>query len=114
MNGNLVGMLQGSELLRIIGITALAVMNIVTFFVYAEDKKIAVANAKNRTQKRRIPIRTLLLLAVLFGSGGAIFSMELFRHKTTYQGHNSKFQYLYLLFTGHCILLILAWKYGIL
>lgn len=54
----------------------LAVINIITFWVYGEDKR--------RAQKGRWRIgeRTLLILAFLGGSVGALMGMYVFRHKT--------------------------------
>ena len=57
---------------------ALGVMSVVTFAVYAYDKHIAQAG-KGR---RRVPERTLLLLAFLGGCIGALLGMVLCRHKT--------------------------------
>lgn len=57
---------------------ALGLLNLVTFGVYAYDKHIA---RKNRG-KRRVPERTLLLLAFCGGCIGALFGMVLCRHKT--------------------------------
>lgn len=57
---------------------ALGGMNLVTFFVYAYDKRIAQQNRG----KRRVPERTLLLLAFLGGFLGAALGMSICRHKT--------------------------------
>ena len=57
---------------------ALGIMNIVTFAVYAYDKHIAQQNRG----KRRVPERTLILLAFLGGFLGALFGMVFCRHKT--------------------------------
>ena len=57
---------------------ALGLLNLVTFFVYAYDKHIARENHG----KRRVPEKTLLLLAVCGGAFGALFGMILCRHKT--------------------------------
>lgn len=54
----------------------LIVVNIITFFVFAIDKKRAVRN------KWRIPEKTLMGLAVIGGSVGALAGMTMFRHKT--------------------------------
>ena len=54
----------------------LAAINLVTLILFAVDKKAAVA------QRSRIPIVTLLGLAFLGGSAGALAGMYLFRHKT--------------------------------
>lgn len=51
-------------------------INIVSFFVYGFDKMAAVAKA------RRIPEKTLWVLALVGGSLGAILAMEYFHHKT--------------------------------
>jgi len=55
---------------------ALLVMNLITFIVYALDKHYA------KTGHRRISERTLLLLALCFGSTGALFGLTVVRHKT--------------------------------
>lgn len=57
---------------------ALGIMNLVTFIVYAYDKRIARQNRG----KRRVPERTLLLLAFLGGCIGAALGMSVCRHKT--------------------------------
>ena len=57
---------------------ALGVMNLVTFLVYAYDKRIARQNKG----KRRVPERTLILLAFFGGCIGAALGMVLCRHKT--------------------------------
>ena len=57
---------------------ALGLMNLITFFVYAYDKHIARQNKG----KRRVPERTLLLLAFSGGFLGALLGMVLCRHKT--------------------------------
>lgn len=57
---------------------ALGVMNLITFIVYAYDKHIA----QQQRGKRRVPERTLILLAFLGGCIGALLGMVLCRHKT--------------------------------
>ena len=54
----------------------LLIINVITFFVYGIDKWKA---AKNRF---RIKEATLLSLAVIGGSVGALLGMYTFRHKT--------------------------------
>ena len=54
----------------------LAVVNAVTFAVFAADKHRAMTGA------RRVPERTLLQLAALGGAGGAMAAQSLLRHKT--------------------------------
>lgn len=59
----------------IIGIY-LIVINFITFIVYAVDKD------KAKRGKWRIPEATLLLLAAIGGSVGALLAMLLLHHKT--------------------------------
>ncbi len=54
----------------------LAVINLIAFLAMGTDKFRA------RNAARRIPERTLFLLAVIGGSVGAIIGMFAFRHKT--------------------------------
>ncbi len=54
----------------------LVAINLITFFVYGSDKLLAKAHAW------RVRERTLLVLALLGGSAGALLAMQLFRHKT--------------------------------
>ena len=52
------------------------VINLVTFAIYGLDKY------KARHHKWRISEATLLLLAAVGGSAGALVAMQVFRHKT--------------------------------
>ena len=54
----------------------LAVINLLTFIVYGEDKRRA------RKGKWRVPEKTLFLLPLLGGSIGALLGMRVFHHKT--------------------------------
>ena len=54
----------------------LAAVNVVAFAVYGADKRRA------KKGKRRVPEKTLFLLAVIGGSVGAWAGMYAFRHKT--------------------------------
>lgn len=54
----------------------LILLNLVTFGVYGADKHRA------KSGRRRIPERTLLFLALIGGSAGALAGMYVFRHKT--------------------------------
>ncbi|WP_018659986.1 DUF1294 domain-containing protein [Allofustis seminis] len=65
-----------SEIIQIMGILYLFIINGAAFFAFKTDKKLS------QTHHRRISERTLLLLALLGGSVGAEFGMQLFRHKT--------------------------------
>lgn len=60
----------------VILLAALAVMNAVTFCLYAADKN------KAKRGKWRIPESTLILMSFLGGSIGAMAGMFLLRHKT--------------------------------
>ena len=55
----------------------LALIHVGTFLVYGDDKRRA-----KHPGARRIPEKTLLLLAALGGSPGALAGMRLFHHKT--------------------------------
>lgn len=54
----------------------LAAVNVATFLVYGSDKRRA------KKDKRRVPEKTLFLLALIGGSVGAWAGMYAFRHKT--------------------------------
>ncbi len=58
---------------------ALAVINLLTFLVFGWDKLAAVE------KRSRVPERTLLTLAALGGSPGALLARPVFRHKTRKQ-----------------------------
>lgn len=55
----------------------LVAINVVTMFVYGVDKA-----KSHRVNSRRISERTLLIMALVGGSIGALIGMKLFRHKT--------------------------------
>jgi uncharacterized membrane protein YsdA (DUF1294 family) len=61
----------------------LIVINIVTFFVYGIDK------IKAKRGSWRISEATLLILAIIGGSIGALFGMNVWHHKTQHK----KFKY---------------------
>jgi len=54
----------------------LVLVNLIAFTVYGADKRRA------RKDRRRVPEKTLFLLAIIGGSVGAFAGMRLFRHKT--------------------------------
>ncbi len=54
----------------------LLIINLVTFFVFAIDKRRAIKH------RYRIPEKTLFGLAILGGSIGALLGMYICRHKT--------------------------------
>ena len=54
-------------------------INLLTFFIYGIDKW------KARRDKWRVPEATLLMLAALGGSVGALLGMFVFHHKTKHK-----------------------------
>lgn len=73
----------------------LIIVNIVTWIVYGLDKWKAKAG------KWRIPERTLLLLALIGGSAGALAGMMMFRHKT----RKARFVAgVPVMFVAHCVI----------
>ena len=73
----------------------LIVINIVTWIAFGLDKW------KAKTGKWRIPERTLLLLALIGGSLGALAGMIMFRHKT----RKAKFFIsVPVMFVVHCVI----------
>ena len=86
-------------------IPVLLVLNLLAFCLYGIDK------LKARRGAWRIPEATLLLVAALGGSLGALLGMELFRHKTKH----AKFRVLVPLFLVlHIALGAYAFKSGVL
>ena len=63
--------------------TSIAILNVITFLVYGIDKW------KAKKEKWRIPESTLLLLAFVGGSIGALLGMKVWHHKTMHK----KFKY---------------------
>ena len=57
-------------------LTYLILINIVTFVVYADDKRRAKKHSWRTSES------TLVILALIGGSLGALLAMLLFRHKT--------------------------------
>lgn len=62
----------------------LLIINLITFFVFSSDKLQAKRKEKKDTV-RRVPEKTLLLLAALGGSPGALLGMKVWRHKTLHR-----------------------------
>lgn len=62
----------------------LVVINLAAFLSFGLDKWRARRKAKNESV-RRIPEKTLFLLAVLGGSVGALLGMRVFHHKTLHR-----------------------------
>ena len=73
----------------------LAAINFTTLVVYGLDK------GRAKSGKWRIPERTLLLLALVGGSLGALAGMIMFRHKT----RKPKFYIsVPVMFVAHCVI----------
>ena len=62
----------------------LVVINLITFLIFGLDKWKAKRKMRNEAV-RRVPEKTLFLLAVLGGSVGALLGMRVFRHKTLHR-----------------------------
>ena len=62
----------------------LVLINLVTFLVFGWDKFKAKYKEKHPAA-RRVPERTLFLLAILGGSLGALLGMRVWRHKTLHR-----------------------------
>lgn len=62
----------------------LLAINLVTFFVFGIDKWKAKRKAK-KDSVRRVPEKTLFLLAALGGSVGALIGMRVWHHKTLHR-----------------------------
>ncbi len=62
----------------------LAVINVIAFFVFGYDKLQAKRKEK-KPSVRRVPERTLLALAAVGGSIGALLGMKVWRHKTLHK-----------------------------
>ena len=77
---HLMGTLKGIERMTQTIVYYLIALNIVTFFVYGIDKW------KAKRAKWRIREASLLGLAVLGGSIGALLGMNVWRHKTMHKG----------------------------
>ena len=62
----------------------LLVINLITFFIFGLDKwKAKYKQTHEKT--RRVPEKTLFLLAALGGSVGALLGMRVWRHKTLHK-----------------------------
>ena len=62
----------------------LAVINVVTFFVFGVDKLKAKRKEKKQSV-RRVPEKTLFVLSALGGSIGALLGMRVWHHKTLHK-----------------------------
>ena len=78
MEGDFLWVVIGSPWVWLFGI------NLVTFFVFGLDKWKAKHKEKKGTV-RRVPEKTLFLLAALGGSVGALAGMKVWHHKTLHK-----------------------------
>ena len=62
----------------------LLIINLITFLVFGVDKWQAKRKEKKDTV-RRVPEKTLLILAALGGSPGALLGMRVWHHKTLHR-----------------------------
>lgn len=62
----------------------LILINVIALVVFGVDKALSKAKAKH-PQVRRVPEKTLFLLAAIGGGLGAWLGMQLFRHKTQHR-----------------------------
>ena len=62
----------------------LVLINLVTFFVFGLDK-LKAKRKVNKESVRRVPEKTLFLLAAVGGSIGALLGMKAWHHKTLHK-----------------------------
>ena len=62
----------------------LVLINLVTFFVFGLDKLKAKRKEK-KSSVRRVPEKTLFILAAVGGSIGALLGMKVWHHKTLHR-----------------------------
>ena len=62
----------------------LVLINLVTFFVFGLDK-LKAKRKVNKESVRRVPEKTLFLLAAMGGSIGALLGMKVWHHKTLHK-----------------------------
>ena len=70
------------DILFFLLIAYILIVNVLTFILFAIDKW------KAKHGKWRIPEATLLIMAAIGGSLGALFGMKLFHHKTLHKKFN--------------------------
>ena len=85
-------------------IAYLIVVNLIGFALYGIDK------AKSKGKGRRIPERTLFLVAAIGGALGCWLGMMLFRHKTKHIRFKVLVPLLTVVWTVAVVLLVWYWK----
>jgi len=78
-------------------------INALTFLLYGLDKRFA------KKGMRRIPEKTLMGFAVVFGAPGALLGMLMFRHKTKHKKFIITVPLFLLLQAGFFIALTAGW-----
>jgi len=63
----------------------LAIISCFACFITIYDKNIAVKNGESNKKKRRVPERTLLIVAAMGGSVAMYITMKKIRHKTQHK-----------------------------
>lgn len=76
-------------------------VNLFAFLLFGADKRRA------KTDRRRIPEKTLLTAALLGGSVGAILGMKVFRHKTRHRRFSIGLPLIFLLQIALSVFLVL-------
>ncbi len=78
----------------------LVVMSLILFFTMGSDKRRA------QKERRRVPEKTLFLLALLGGGLGGVIGMSVFRHKTKHVSFQLGMPLLLVLNLGVAFLLL--------
>jgi uncharacterized membrane protein YsdA (DUF1294 family) len=79
----------------------LAAINLLAFVLFRQDKRAAIAG------QRRIPERTLLGLAAIGGSLGAVAAQQILRHKTRKEPFRTLLDLILLAQAGLAVFLLL-------
>jgi len=85
-------------------------MNLIGYLLMYVDKKTAKENEKitdEKKKQKRIPERTLFLVAFLFGSLGVLLGMYKFRHKTLHKSFTIGIPAIIVLQVIFCIYLLI-------
>ena len=69
-------MLKQGETIQIISYLFILMMNIISFYLFAKDKR------QSKKNSWRVSERSLLLFTICLGGMGALLAMKFYRHKT--------------------------------